>query len=125
MSSIIDPRTGIPVNSQNSTEQMGRMIQAIQQIISKVDALTAQQMHMGLFVEYFVQSCLSLKGPDGENMMAINMNQFPEWAEKRTAEIRSEAKAQMEEQRAAAIAAVAAENQSASSTPEINLDDEE
>lgn len=124
MSKIIDPRTGQSIGAQQQMAQMGQMIMAIQQLAAKVDALTAQQMHMGLFLEFFVEKTMAVCGEDGEPLLPVDMNEFPAWADKRTAEIRAEAEAEMAARQKAAEAALAA-NEDVAPAEEINLDDGE
>lgn len=95
MSKIINPRTGMPMPTapSNSDAQMNAMVAMIQQLHQKVEALTAQQMHLGLFMEFFTEQALSLVDENENPLLAIDMNQFPAWAEARTAEIRAEAQA--------------------------------
>lgn len=92
MSRIINPSTGQPASMSPEMQIIGELMQGTQMLFQKVQALTAQQMHLGLYVEFFTEHLLKHE-VDGETFFKIDMNAFPEWAEARTKEIREEAQA--------------------------------
>lgn len=110
MSTIIDPHTGNRISDEKIFEQLQLMMNYMQAQSRKIQELTAQQMHLGLFLEYVVEHLVA-DGEDTEPILEINFEQFPEWAQKRTEEIRAQAKAQMEQ------------TQNAQSELKVNLDD--
>jgi RES domain-containing protein len=79
---------------------MQQLILAMRHVDQKTNALTQQQIHLGLFVEYITDKLLSLTKEDGTPLLPVDMDAFPAWAEQRVQSMREEAKAHMESQRA-------------------------
>ena len=93
------PASSPKVNREIPDEEIAAAFKMMNQ---KVSALTAQQMHMGLLMEFFMMKVLEATGADGEVLMDIDMNEFPAWADERTQEIRDEAQAALDAKRKAA-----------------------
>jgi hypothetical protein len=86
--SIIDPKTGRPVNNSKPTDMA---TQAIQELIAlaqhqenRINTIQAQCFYLSMVVDFFIQ-----KATEGDKpLINIDMNEFPEWAKERKAEIK-------------------------------------
>jgi hypothetical protein len=99
MSRIIDPSTGLPSGFGGDSSilqgQLLQLINAFQQLSQKVTAISQQQIHLGLFVEYLQQQ---LEVVD----VVVDPEDFEAWATKRWEEIQEEAKEYMDQANAQA-----------------------
>ncbi len=94
MSKIINPNTGMPTSAPapSMEESVIQLMQFATMTNDRVNAMAQQLMHLGLFVEFFTSVAVEAKGPDGESVLGIDMNEFVPWAQAREAEIRDAAK---------------------------------
>lgn len=91
---LIDPRTGRPTKPSLSQERDALLLQitdAVNEQGMRLNALSQQQVHLGLFLEYFSTKLLELKNEDGSPMFPLGMEEFPEWANAKLEEMRKQA----------------------------------
>jgi len=107
MSGIINPQTGLPNGFMEMQQAMHQQVQsltnALQVINRKVDSISQQQIHMGMFTEY-IQLLL-----EENEVVTVDADAFQAWAEKRWVEIQAEAEAFIKEQQGKSVVEAAEE----------------
>jgi len=98
---LLNPHTGKPFAAKKQPFTEDQLIQVLQTYRMKIDYLNQQCLQLGLYSEFIVQQ-LEAAG------IKITLEEFPEFAEKRFAEIQEEI-TEMQEEKNAAIAAQANE----------------
>ena len=93
MGQLLDS-TGKPTKTTPAlTDDM--ITQAILGLRDQLQLLNQQQTHLGLFCEFLVECIMSSVDAEGEPLITIDPNEFPDFAQKRMQSLREEAFAAM------------------------------
>lgn len=119
---LINPTTGSAFGHEQrltaaaeQTNTMNQIIAGLRHMDVRLDELGRQQFQFGLFLEFFSTRLLELSDDEGEPIFDLGMDEFPDWAQTRVAEMRAEAEATQ---------AAAEEQAAVPAIGELNLNDE-
>ncbi len=124
---LLNPHTRQPIKKKNTQEDYMRQFSALNK---QVKWLSQQNLQISLYVDWVVEKIQTIKDADGNQLVVLDLEEFPEFAEARFQEIQEQAaanqQAQMEET-LKAVEAVAAEQVTAEDADEVlaelNLDE--
>jgi len=100
MSNLLGPN-GMPVGGRQLTDQ--QIVMALTQLEQVVQGMMQTVIQLGLHHEFIYDRLAQAVGPDGEPLVAIDMTEFPAFAEERYAQMREEQERLVKEQQAPGV----------------------
>lgn len=94
MSQILDA-SGRPLATRELTDQ--QLLGAFQQLDARLQGLSQQVVHLGLFTEFLYEQIGAATNDDGSPLITINMDEFKSWAEVRYREIQNDVEAALQQ----------------------------
>lgn len=89
--SIINPHTGKASKKGRAISDQ-ELVQVLTGLRQKIDFLNQQNMQLGMYIEFVVDNLFAVKDESGKQIFEMDVAQFPEFAEKRFAEIQEQVK---------------------------------
>lgn len=84
---ILNPGTGKPYSVSEETEYL---IQIVAQLNQTVNALSVQQLNLGFLIEYLVEKINGFTDEDGNPVIDLGIDDFPEFASARFEELQKQ-----------------------------------